>query len=207
MRLVNSLKRAPDLATSWVQATREARRHRELFAGVETYCMFIGYPRSGHSLVGSLLDAHRHAVIAHELDALSYLGRRFGRPQVWALILDRNAAFGERGRRWTNYDYTIPGQHQGQWDKLRVIGDKKGGTSTRRLCVEPQLLDVVLDRMQVPTRFIHVVRNPYDNIATMFARNARIAACTHASHQTCSLRRSETPSSPASPWYGPRPPS
>jgi len=36
----------------------DARRYRRHFDAVRTFCLFIGYPRSGHSLVGSLLDAH-----------------------------------------------------------------------------------------------------------------------------------------------------
>ena len=31
---------------------------RALFDDLKTYCMFLGYPRSGHSLIGALLDAH-----------------------------------------------------------------------------------------------------------------------------------------------------
>ncbi len=42
------------------------------FRSVETYCMFIGNPKSGHSLVGFLLNAHNNAVISHELNALAY---------------------------------------------------------------------------------------------------------------------------------------
>ncbi len=37
------------------------------------YCMFIGYPRSGHSLIGSLLDAHPNIIISHELNVLKKL--------------------------------------------------------------------------------------------------------------------------------------
>ena len=37
---------------------------------VETFVMFIGYPRSGHSLVGALLDAHPEVIIAREYDIL-----------------------------------------------------------------------------------------------------------------------------------------
>ena len=33
---------------------------------VEKFVFFIGYQRSGHSIVGSFMDAHPHMVIAHE---------------------------------------------------------------------------------------------------------------------------------------------
>ena len=40
----------------------------EIQSRIETLALFIGYPRSGHTLIGSLLDAHPHIVIANELD-------------------------------------------------------------------------------------------------------------------------------------------
>jgi phage terminase large subunit-like protein len=43
---------------------------RNRFHDVGVFCIFIGYPRSGHSLVGSLLNAHPEVIISHELDVL-----------------------------------------------------------------------------------------------------------------------------------------
>ena len=34
--------------------------------GVEKFVFFVGYPRSGHSIIGSVMDAHPDIVIAHE---------------------------------------------------------------------------------------------------------------------------------------------
>jgi hypothetical protein len=53
------------------------------FDDVGTYCMFIGCPRSGHTLIGAILDAHPNVVIAHELDALKYIRYGFGRLQLF----------------------------------------------------------------------------------------------------------------------------
>ena len=38
----------------------------KLYDGVETFAMFIGYPRSSHSLVAAILDAHPEVIIAYE---------------------------------------------------------------------------------------------------------------------------------------------
>ena len=57
------------------------------YQDIEKYCMFIGYPRSGHSLVGSLLDAHPYMLIAHELDALRYIQVGFSKKQLYHLII------------------------------------------------------------------------------------------------------------------------
>ncbi|HEX7248704.1 MAG TPA: sulfotransferase, partial [Actinomycetota bacterium] len=139
--------------------------------GVRCYCMFIGYPRSGHSLVGSLVGAHRNAVISHELDALRYVQTGLiGRDLLYSMILRRDREFGKAGRRWTGYDYSVPGQSQGRVEDLLVIGDKRGGGSTRRLGAHPDLLDRLERLVDVDVRLIHVIRDPYDTIASMHRR-------------------------------------
>jgi hypothetical protein len=145
-------------------------RDRDLFDQVKAYCMFVGYPRSGHSLVGSLLDAHPDMVIAHELDALRLIGFGFRRDQVYALILANDRSFTTTGRSWTGSDYTVPTGWQGSFRSLSVIGDKKGGQSTRRLRDRPELLDRLRRTVRVPIRAVHVVRNPFDDIASMKLR-------------------------------------
>ena len=68
-----------------------------MFSGVSTYCMFIGLPRSGHTLVGVLLNAHKNAVIAHELNALKFIKRGFSKNQLFYLLLYRDGLFRKAG--------------------------------------------------------------------------------------------------------------
>src|SRR5213594_4458109 len=109
----------------------------EIFGDLQTYCMFIGYPMSGHSLIGALLDAHPNIVIAHELDVLRHIEEGFNKRQIYDLLLENSQISAEAGRvsgRKSNvYSYAVPNQWQGRFEKLRVIGDKKGGGSTQRL--------------------------------------------------------------------------
>jgi hypothetical protein len=59
-------------------------------AEIEAFALFIGYPGSGHTLLGMLLNAHREAVIVHELKVLRYAGRclsRARRPGPWSAHL------------------------------------------------------------------------------------------------------------------------
>jgi len=155
-------------------------RHAHVFDTVERYCMFIGYARSGHTLIGSLLDAHRDAVIANELDALRYVDGGLGRQQLFATIVDSAHASAEAGRVQTGYSYHVPNQHQGRCETLRVIGDKKGGVSTRRLTADPGLLDKLAAVVQVPVKVLHVTRNPFDNIARIHLRSGRpLQRATH----------------------------
>lgn len=86
---------------------------------IEYYCMFIGYGRSGHSLIGSLL------------------------------------------------------------------GDKKGGRSSRQLQYNFGLLSDLNELVKVPQKFIHVYRNPFDNITTMSLREKKPLATAMDEYFTC----------------------
>src|SRR5215210_1962578 len=158
------------LAHAHLDSYRKGRKNRELFDDVETYCTFIGYPRSGHSLIGSLLDAHPAVIIAHELDALKFVVTGFRKYQLFQLLLDNSRRFARKGREWTGYTYGVPGQWQGRYDELRIIGDKKGGRSTLRLAENPDLLQRLQKTVATAVKFIHVVRNPYDNVVAMYKR-------------------------------------
>ena len=59
---------------------------------------------------------------------------------------------------------------------LQVIGDKKGGKTSKFLSTQKhqELTKDVLDEIDLPIRLIHMVRNPYDNIATMTFRSLQI---------------------------------
>jgi hypothetical protein len=141
-------------------------RHGD-FKKVERYCFFVGYARSGHSLIGSLLNAHPEMVISNELNAMRFVKKRIPRDPLYGLIWARDQFFGSRGRQWTGYDYNVPNQFQGRYTKLRVIGDKKGAATTRSLRQDPWILEKLRKVVHVPLRVVHVTRNPFDNIARM----------------------------------------
>ncbi|WP_412069243.1 sulfotransferase [Rubrivirga sp. IMCC43871] len=163
------------LQTAWrfAATTAPARRHSTVFDGVERYVMFVGYPRSGHSLVGALLDAHPNAAISHEAAALKHVHARFGRDRLFAVLLADSARRGASSRGTTEYVYDVPGQWQGRFRRLRIIGDKHGEGAALRLRARPWLLGRLRRTVGVPLRIVHGVRNPYDNIATIARRAAQ----------------------------------
>jgi sulfotransferase family protein len=160
------------------RAREGAAANKALLDEVKTLCLFIGYPRSGHSLVGSLLDAHPQMAIAHELDALLYLKRGFHPREILYLMLEVSRFHGEIGRRWGEYTYEVPGQWQGRHTQLQVIGDKKGGMTTLRIARNPLLLKQVMTRFGKRKRFVHVLRNPFDNIAAMVQKGQSLEDAT-----------------------------
>jgi hypothetical protein len=157
-----------------VQLVRDPAR----FDSVETLCTFIGHVKSGGTLLGALLDAHPDAVVADEVDVLRYVAAGFRRDQIFHLLLRGAGREARKGRvtarRLQPYSLAIPGQWQGRYRALRVIGESRAGPTTRRLGREPDLLSRLSDRMDgVRPRFIHVVRDPLDPIAAMVVRGRR----------------------------------
>ncbi len=141
------------------------------FAELERFVIFLGYPRSGHSLLGSVLDAHPEMILAHEQDVLRYLKYGFDRQRIMALLMRNSMRAAQKGRDWSGYSYRMPDQYQGTFRRLRAIGDKKGANTTRRLAKDPTLLDHLEEKVGLPIRIVHVKREPLDNISRMVLRD------------------------------------
>lgn len=167
-----------DIARRFVTTSYKSYKQPALFEDVQTFCMFVGHVKSGGTLIGSLLDAHPHTVLADEIDALYYVSAGFKRDQIYHLLLkgsQREALKGRvTARRLTPYSLAVPGQWQGRYQKITVIGDSKAGPSTRRLGQKPELLWQLRQVMAgVDLRFIQVIRNPFDPISAMIMRGGR----------------------------------
>ncbi len=148
-------------------------KNRKFFNDVETYCMFIGYPRSGHSIVGALLDAHPNIVIAHELGVLKYILGRFSRNQIYYILLQNSQLHSKTGRKSSGYSYEVKNQWQGRFKELKIIGDNQGGGAVLRLDARPWLYQELCNTVKVKRKFIHVIRNPFDNITTIFRKEKK----------------------------------
>jgi hypothetical protein len=152
------------------RARRLVRRLRgDRFPDVQAFCLFVGYSRSGHSLVGALLDAHPEITIANEANALKLVVEQgLSRRALFEALVEnaRRQAEHPRGRRGGGgYSYVVPGQWQGRARRLRVIGDNNGGRTRGRLARDPEELTRLERLVQAPLRVLHVTRNPYDVIA------------------------------------------
>lgn len=154
-----------------LRARMEAPKLAERFRDVEIFCLFIGYPRSGHSVVGSVIDAHPEAIAAHRLNSLKYV--ELGDPfeQILQMALLNATRFDRGGRKLTAYSYTIDGLWQGRYSRLRVVCDQEGERNVVALSRNPALLERLRGLTRCGLRFIHVVRNYYDNITTMALRS------------------------------------
>ena len=150
------------------------------YADVERFCLFMGYTRSGHSLVGTVLDAHPEAVIAHEgkifvaEEGQSITGRLrpVNRRRLFKYLIERSARQAGEGHRGFRRDQSapsnlIPGGCHGRYTTLRVIGTKRGQEPPMAWERNPQVFDELARLTKAEVRLIHVYRNPWDNIASM----------------------------------------
>jgi hypothetical protein len=174
--------RRPEMRqTGLVPESDDHRRPRRLV-------LFVGHPRSGSTLVGSLLDANPEAVIAQELNLLRLVLDGCSREELLDFIAFNSRAFRQEGRSWTGYAYEVPGQWQGGWRTPTVMGDKKAGRTAALLGQYPDLLERLQALFQIPVTFVHPVRHPLDNIATLALRSK--VSPTKAARQY--FRRTET---------------
>ncbi|MCP4456697.1 MAG: sulfotransferase [Cytophagales bacterium] len=158
---------------------------RKKYKNIHTFCCFIGYSRSGHTIVGSLLDAHPNIVISTEAHAFNLVKLGFGRIallfylEVWSKLISRLL-----GNKWTGYDYQVKGANQGVSGSISIIGDKKGNGTLTSITKHPELPKKIQRVVGLPVKYIHVIRNPYDIISTMHNRNPEIANTTDQGEAT-----------------------
>jgi hypothetical protein len=158
---------ALDLVRTFPISLRGIQKNAEVFRSVQTYCTFLGAARSGKTLTASLLDAHPSILVADEVGALRYLCAGFSRAQIYNLLLRNSQTMAKAGRESKQYSFQVPHQWQGRFRKLRVIGDNHGQGSIIRLGARPWLVQRLRSTTGATIRFIHIVRNPYDNISAM----------------------------------------
>ncbi|MBN1116062.1 MAG: sulfotransferase domain-containing protein [Bacteroidales bacterium] len=145
--------------------------YRNKYRDIKSFCLFLGYPRSGHSIIGAILDAHPNIVMAMEKDILWYFQKGFKRYQLFYILKKNAYLFAKiRNNIWTGYSYKVPNSWQGRYSSINVIGDKQGGRTSLRLLENPNLLNEFRNEIATPIKIVHVARNPFDMITTAMYR-------------------------------------
>ena len=156
--------------------------------GVEKFVFFAGYPRSGHSMIGSVMDAHPNMVIAHEYLLLQKCSNMLkmeknifsNKAELFNSLYEDSFFASKCGwrsdkNRKKGYNFNLNSKWQGAFSQLKVIGDKSGGSASQliskrdgKLCLQQ-----MIHSFEIPIIAVHVVRNPYDMIATAIAYSER----------------------------------
>ena len=151
---------------------------RNDMSSMKYFVFFIGWPRSCHSIVGSILDAHPNVIIAHEFYLFTQLSKHkellSNRSRLYNELYRNSyvsAAKGWRTSKKTQKGYSLDvGSWQGRFTKLEVIGDKCGGDAPRMYAWNKEKFKTLYQQLsvnvKVPIKVLHIVRNPFDMIAT-----------------------------------------
>jgi hypothetical protein len=146
-------------------AKAQAKRARLDFADIDTFVLFVGPTRSGSSIVSQLMNAHPDVIVSRELDAPERVRRGWDRDTIFGGILARDQQLASLDESWIDQDFVTPGSFSGDYQRLRVVGDKVSGLSTASLLEHADLWDRFQDLVGVPVKVVQNVRNPFDNIA------------------------------------------
>jgi len=116
------------------------------------FLCFCGFPRSGHTLVAAILNANPNCMVSNQLNIFSQK----------KISLDYIKSYSLKPHTWksTTQIKHVPKQ------EITIIGDKTGHRTTEILSNNPQRLGIIKSQVGVPLKWILVVRNPFDNLAT-----------------------------------------
>ena len=131
-----------------------------------------------------MLDAHPHVVVPHEFMLFERLVNRndtalFNRTKLYNELWKHSVVDATKGWRSNlayekaakkGYTLAIDGSWHGTFTRLKVIGDKSGGKSARVFYRNPVEFRIAYEKLRaavgVPIRVLHVVRDPFDIIAS-----------------------------------------
>ena len=147
---------------------------------IKHFCVFVGAPRSGHTLISQLLNAHPDIVISDECVRTHFNVQTFRPPtcfpsksSLFAQIWNKSRLdFKLRHKLYMgDYRYSVPNQWQGRVRRLKVIGDKCAYDTAVFIYRNPKYLDELAAFVKVPLKILHVVRNPFDTIARRYLKH------------------------------------
>ncbi len=165
------------------------------FKNIHTFVSTIGFSRSGSSLLGYLLTAHRNIVVAHEprmrenlseVDPLALFNHILqidkGRYRVAKEFIQNTeeSSLSNDSESKSKSDskgkyIMVPNQWQARYEFLQVIGVKRSVkmNQIRHVDILESFKENLSNKSVNRLKFIFTVRNPYDMISTGIKSEAR----------------------------------
>lgn len=140
--------------------------NRQLLRSLKCCVLFVGPCRSGHTLIAEFLNAHPNMHFARKEHPVDNV-HRLNTGMLWQKVLDyRDPLMLKKDWR-----YRVPGQHQGEFADLQVLGSRGCRITVKALAENPERCDQLEARIPAPIKFLHMVRNPFENIAKIVRYN------------------------------------
>lgn len=106
----------------------DLKRLQTAYNDVDTALLFIGYPRSRHTIVSAILDAHPNVMLSNEMNLLGTYGKHpeLSKIEMFDKITAKSYRLATQGRRsqtmqgnatiYVKTGYKVPNQWQGTFD-------------------------------------------------------------------------------------------
>ena len=141
------------------------------FEHLQAVCLPIGFADTAGQVLACALTAHPNMVIGNHCDSVKNWWNRGELLTTDAFLsgileMDRKMHLDEMTQKERKRYYRISDQWQGRFERLTIIGDcspdSNTGVLAKKHC-EPLL--AFSEKIQLPLKFIFLVRNPYDMIS------------------------------------------
>ncbi|XP_044174779.1 uncharacterized protein LOC114964277 isoform X2 [Acropora millepora] len=171
-----------------------------MYDEVKTFLILIGCSRNTDKLTGAMLDAHPEILLSQKYDIIGNW-KMFQEPRLQELAKQKYMLFyhlhhlssyqalfrhttttSRKFWLWTfkgsgvNYNL-VPGAWQGTIrGKIKVIGDSSGLVTSTKLLTNKGNFSVLREVeavVKIPLKFIHVITNPFDDIASIVTKQSQ----------------------------------
>ena len=151
---------------------------QKVINGVKTFVIFIGYSRSGSSIMSSFMDAHPHMVVSYQYGVFKDWNENLkNKNYLFNELLWKSQKDVESGMRSDskseekNYTLHVQSLWQGKYDQyISLIGDKDAGQTVGVHVASPSTFihryKMLQTTVGIPVKAVFVVRNPFDIIST-----------------------------------------
>lgn len=133
----------------------------------DNFILFVGYPRSGHTIVANILNSHPNILISDEVGIMKF--SKLTKEKIRNSIIKKS---NEVDIKYTsvygNVNYT---EDNIEKNKITIFGDKHANKNTMFINSKFDKIYKLNDIFNL--NLIHVIRNPYDMITTNFIRRGR----------------------------------
>lgn len=121
---------------------------------MKNFIMFMAAPRSGHTLVAAMINAHPNMVCSNQLNILAKTDWKNKESLFYQI---KNGPY-----QWKE-STMVPEMPKGE---IMAIGDKTGHRTLTIVNENPIRIEYIKSLTGLEIKWVHVVRNPFDNLST-----------------------------------------
>lgn len=146
----------------------EEREHS--FSSVRKFVSFLSFSGTGQSLISSMIDAHKNAIVSRERKVLLYIyNGSMSVDQALKEISRSSAKYTVKGRmhKGSNSSHLVHNYFNGTAEFPTVVGDKCGQLNILSILNHNDFLNMLSSKLGIQLTFIHTYRNPFDVTAHM----------------------------------------